>query len=177
MPKIIPGLQEKILQTARTILLEEEDSAFSMRSIAERCGIACGTIYNYFPGKDSMLAAILMHDWMDILERMHASVQQAQSFSAGIRSMYDIMSEFVNCYRGIWLRYSGSARDIPMQDKRHEQMILQIKECVSELLARFAPKQTQKLARLLSESILTSVLHKSITWDELHTLCTYIVKE
>ena len=74
MPKIIPGLQEKILQTARTILLEEEDSAFSMRSIAERCGIACGTIYNYFPGKDSMLAAILMHDWMDILERMHASV-------------------------------------------------------------------------------------------------------
>ena len=177
MPKIIPGLREQILNTARTILLEEDDSRFSMRIIADRCGIASGTIYNYFPGKDAMLAAILMNDWTGVLQRMHDSASEADSFSGGIRGIYDAMTEYIDRYRSIWIRYSGTARDIPMQDKRHEQMIVQIEDCVKILLQRHAGRKEMILSRLLSESVLSTAMHRSITWDELHTLCTYIVKE
>lgn len=177
MPKIIPGLREQILETARTILLEEDDSRFSMRVIADRCSIASGTIYNYFPGKDAMLAAILMSDWTGVLQRMQDSASEADTFSSGIRGIYDAMTEYIDRYRSIWIRYSGTARDIPMQDKRHEQMIVQIEDSVKILLKRHAGRKEMILSRLLSESVLSAAMHKSITWDELHTLCTYIVKE
>ena len=177
MPKIIPRLREQILNTARTILLEEDDHRFSMRVIAERCGIASGTIYNYFPGKDAMLAAILMNDWTGVLSKMRISSAEADSFSDGIHGIYDAMAAYIDRYRGIWIRYSGTARDIPMQDKRHEQMIGQIDDCVKILLERFAGKKEKTLSRLLSESVLSAAMHRSITWDELRTLCTYIVKE
>ena len=177
MPKIIPGLREQILDTARTILLEEDDRLFSMRIIAERCGIASGTIYNYFPGKDAMLAAILMNDWSEVLDRMKDCAVSAGSFTEGMRGLYEAMTDFIGRYREIWIRYSGNARDIPMQDKRHEQMIGQIDDCMKILLKRYAGRKEMILSRLLSELVVSTAMYRSITWEELHALCTHIVKE
>ena len=47
MPKIIEDVENRILCAARQRLLGGDLSSFSARGIAEDCGIAVGTIYNY----------------------------------------------------------------------------------------------------------------------------------
>ena len=51
MPKIIEGVRENILNTARTMLFAEGYQSISIRAVAQACGIATGTFYNYFENK------------------------------------------------------------------------------------------------------------------------------
>ena len=67
MPKIINNLEENILSAARRLVAEQGYAAVTMRAIAKECGIAVGTFYNYYPSKDAMLAACLLHDWQTAL--------------------------------------------------------------------------------------------------------------
>ena len=48
MPKIIDEAREKILSAAKHTLLGQGYSVLSLRGVARQCGIAVGTIYNYF---------------------------------------------------------------------------------------------------------------------------------
>ena len=58
MPKIIPELRDKLLLAARKRLVQDESHDFSTRQLAADCGIAAGTVFNYFPTKESLLACI-----------------------------------------------------------------------------------------------------------------------
>ena len=70
MPKIIEGVRENILNTAREMLFSEGYQSISIRSVAKACGIATGTFYNYFDNKDFLIASIMMQDWQLALARM-----------------------------------------------------------------------------------------------------------
>ena len=48
MPKIIEGLRQRLLQEAERQLTEGGYSAMTIRSVAKACGVAVGTVYNYF---------------------------------------------------------------------------------------------------------------------------------
>ena len=63
MPKIIEDLENRILLAARRRLLSGDLSSFSARGIAEDCGIAVGTIYNYYRDKESLMGAVMAQDW------------------------------------------------------------------------------------------------------------------
>ena len=63
MPKIIINAREEILKEAKRQLLENGYSATTIRSVAKATGIATGTVYNYFPSKDMLLASFMMEDW------------------------------------------------------------------------------------------------------------------
>ena len=41
-----------------------------MREAARRCGVAVGTLYNYFPSKDALAAAVMLEDWHEDLDAM-----------------------------------------------------------------------------------------------------------
>lgn len=63
MPKIIEDPTSVILEEARKILFSEGYEGLNMRIIAKNCGIATGTIYNYFPKKDDLIAQMMMTHW------------------------------------------------------------------------------------------------------------------
>ena len=42
--------KEEILEVSRTIAAREGITAVNMRTVAAGCGIALGSLYNYFPG-------------------------------------------------------------------------------------------------------------------------------
>ena len=53
MPKKIAELREKMIAYARQALLQEGTPALTVRSTASACGVAVGTVYNYFPSKEA----------------------------------------------------------------------------------------------------------------------------
>ena len=63
MPKIIENLRARLMEEAKKQLVELGYASMTMRSIAKGCGVGIGTVYNYFPSKDALLAAYLLEDW------------------------------------------------------------------------------------------------------------------
>lgn len=76
MPKLIPGVRE-LLAAELEQLLRSETQRVSMRALAERAGIAVGTIYNYFPDKGELVNAAFEKQWLDIVQRAEKAILTA----------------------------------------------------------------------------------------------------
>ena len=49
--------KEAILAECRAIVMEKGISSINMRSVAAACGVALGSLYNYFPSKADLIGA------------------------------------------------------------------------------------------------------------------------
>ena len=88
MPKIIEDVENRILCAARKRLLGGDLSSFSARGIAEDCGIAVGTIYNYYRDKESIMAAVMAQDWQAELTKAGERIDAVPSIEEGVRCLY-----------------------------------------------------------------------------------------
>ena len=102
MPKIIKNPEDRILQAARQRLLDKDLSSFSLRGIAADCGIAVGTIYNYFKDKESLMAAVMIQDWKDALEATRKELTQTQSLQEGLLHICRGIRNFCLRYQKVW---------------------------------------------------------------------------
>ena len=82
MPKIIQNLPEKLIEETRRQVMEVGYTALNMREIARNCGVGIGTVYNYFPSKDTLIAQFLLQDWKESLERIHLAVRECSDAEA-----------------------------------------------------------------------------------------------
>ena len=60
--------QEEILEHALKIAIEEGVDKVSIRKLATSCGIAVGSMYNYYKDKDALMTAVSEHFWGNILK-------------------------------------------------------------------------------------------------------------
>lgn len=60
--------REKILAVCRELVADKGLPAVNMRTVAEHCRVALGSLYYYFPSKDDLLIATIESVWADILK-------------------------------------------------------------------------------------------------------------
>ena len=60
MPKIIDNVRERAIAEARRLMLEESYENLTIRRVAAGLGVAVGTLYNYFPSKDFLIAGVML---------------------------------------------------------------------------------------------------------------------
>lgn len=77
--------RDQILDEAARLLLDEGLSAVSMERLARDVGISKALVYNYFPSRDALLAALLRREQAELRDRGMASALQAASFADLIR--------------------------------------------------------------------------------------------
>lgn len=58
--------REAILAGAVSLAAEQGLGALNMRAVAARCGVAVGSVYNYFPSKAALTAAAVGQVWQSI---------------------------------------------------------------------------------------------------------------
>ncbi len=58
--------KDMILSASKQLVMEKGLYAINMRMVAERCGIAVGSVYNYFPSKTDLIAATVESVWQSI---------------------------------------------------------------------------------------------------------------
>lgn len=64
MPKIIENLKSELMAEAKRQINERGYKRTTIRSVADGCGIAIGTVYNYFQSKDMLIASFILEDWL-----------------------------------------------------------------------------------------------------------------
>ncbi len=88
MPKILTDLKKNILQEVKRLLETGGYNAVTVRAVAQGCGVGVGTVYNYFPSKEAMLAAFLLEDWrqcVTTIEQVADTAENARTVAAAIQ--------------------------------------------------------------------------------------------
>lgn len=176
MPKIIAELRETILQHARVMLLDGSCDTLTMRSIASACGVAVGTVYNYFPSKEMLLASVMLQDWQTALSCMHERTAQAASPLEGLRCINLEIIGFWDLYRDTWQWYAQSGHTAPLYGAYRQELVHQLEEVIQPLLARFHCPHEPALPGFLAETLLFSAREGEARFTELAPILSRLVK-
>lgn len=104
MPKIIKNLESRLTEEARKQIAESGYSAVTIRSVATACGVGVGTVYNYFPSKEALVASYLLSDWNECVADIAAVSNSSEHNEPVVRRMYDQLHAYA-------VRHSSVFRD------------------------------------------------------------------
>ena len=70
MSRKISNLRERILEVSAILFRENEYKNVDMRRISKEVGSAVGTIYNYFPNKETLYVEVFKDSWEKTLKKL-----------------------------------------------------------------------------------------------------------
>ena len=101
MPKIIENLPDRLVSEARRQVEESGYSALTIRSVAKECGVGVGTVYNYYPSKEALVAAFMVEDWKLCITDIQACAQSAQGREPVLWAIYENLHRFMQSHAAI----------------------------------------------------------------------------
>ena len=167
VPKRIENLRERILQCAKAELLEKGYDALTIRSVARSCGIAVGTVYNYFSSKEMLAALVMLEDWMLLLGRMRSGCEAAKSLPDALTTMNEGVCSFYGVYRNVWAGYSFTDTERTAFSDRHRMLVRQLAECVAPVLTRMGVDPADGMDVFLAENVLICAGDSELRFDTL----------
>jgi AcrR family transcriptional regulator len=75
------GTVKTILEAAARILAKESLAGFNTNRVAEVAGISVGSVYQYFPNKDAMIAALIEREHEQVISNIELMVQKLRGRS------------------------------------------------------------------------------------------------
>ena len=82
----VGNVRAQLLAAARDILAESGRGALSLRAIAERAGVAPGTVYYHYVDKAALLAGLAVDGFRQLAEAMRLAYAADSSAGGGLRS-------------------------------------------------------------------------------------------
>lgn len=173
MPKIIENVREQLLNEAKKQVVEKGYGKTTIRSVAKSCGLGTGTVYNYFPSKDMLIASFLAEDWKECL----CQIEPHTSNELGdvVKSIYDSLVSFMEKHR-VLFRDSDAIKVYAVAfSVRHKQLRGQLAKYLKPVCANVPVKDGEFLAEWIAESLLTwTVAGKS--FEEQYEIIKQIIK-
>lgn len=84
--------QDQILEAAARLILERGELDFSIRDLSQEAGLAKGTIYYHFQGKEAIVLQVLERD---MARTVRLLTQAAQSDAPPLRQLQDYVRTYV----------------------------------------------------------------------------------
>ena len=125
MPKNIENVKEDILLVTRELLKETGYTELNIRKIASTCGIATGTLYNYYSSKNEIISEILQSDWNLMLRRIDHCLRTPVTSIEKINVIYNQLQIFMNSIHGRWFQtYPANTSDIEFHQIKERKVAL-----------------------------------------------------
>ena len=103
MPKIIENLPQRLAEEARRQIEESGFGAMTIRSVAKSCGVGVGTVYNYFPSKEALVATFMLSDWKNCVTAIQSCADVSETLDPVLRTIHEklrlFMEEFAPIFR------------------------------------------------------------------------------
>ena len=156
MPKIIENLKDRLIAEAEKQIEESSYSAVTIRSVAKACSVGIGTVYNYFPSKEALIATHLLVDWKGCVDTIARTAESATDPKLVLWCVYQQLEGFADRHQAIFRDEAAAASFAGSFSQYHDRLRSQLasqlrKFCDSDFTAQF-----------VAESLLTwSVAGKS----------------
>ena len=142
MPKIIEKLEARLLEEAGKQIEQFGYSAMTMRSVAKGCGIGVGTVYNYFPCKEALVAGYLLQDWNSCVADFDSLSAASVSPRPVVQRIYDHLVAFSRRHLTVFQDESAAASFAGTYTKYHDVLRKQLaqslrKFCETDFTAEF----------------------------------------
>jgi len=150
----------KILTAARDLIVEEGFQSFSMRKVADRCGIKVGNLSYYYASKDALIHDLVdsvLHGyeeiWNPILE--DESLCAEEKLSALIKVIMDDLGtkETTRFFPELWVM---ATHDDTVR-KGQKEIYRKIRAIIADLVVKINPKLNLKSAEVIAVFISSSI--------------------
>lgn len=149
MPKIIENLDIRLIEEAKKQIEESGYGAMTIRSVAKACGVGVGTVYNYFPSKDDLLATYLLADWKQCITAIQTVSIDSDLLRPVVLCIYDQLVSFSQRHAAIFRDEAAAASFAGSFGKYHTVLRTQL----AEPLRKFC--ESDFAADFLAEALLT----------------------
>lgn len=105
---------DKILEQALLIAKKEGVDKLSIRKLSAACGIAIGSVYNYYPDKETLVTAVAEEFWNPIFADQDKLYRTNMSFTRFLEQYYSYLYAKMSPYDRSWVR--DLEGKIPMED-------------------------------------------------------------
>ena len=163
MPKIIKNIREQLLYEAKKQLTEVGYKNTTVRSVAGACGVAVGTVYNYFKSKDYLIASFILNDWRDCMESISAQPKENRRYY--LEFIHLSLRKFSYQYSSLFNDEAAKQAFSLAFTERH----LQLRSQLAALILPICPMDDAFLAEYVAEAILTWTM-ASKRFDDIYEL-------
>ncbi len=160
MPKVIENVKEKLIEQAKKQVLENGYSATSIRSVARACGIAIGTVYNYFPSKDMMIASFMSEDWFLAVDSMKCRSQNQQDPLKVLEIIHQELCRFIQTYECIFRDPESKASFNSFGSGKHSVLINQLTEIIKPSCQKTAKDKSLDISEFIIETLLMWIMQQ-----------------
>ena len=146
MPKIIANVKDQIISEAKRQINQNGYESTTIRSVAQGCNIAVGTVYNYFKSKDMLIASFVLQDWLLCVDSINKYPKEnKRDFLSYI---YESLLLFAGKYDPLFKDKAAAKVFTQSFSDRHRQM----RDRLSEMIMPIAPERFT--AEFVAEALL-----------------------
>jgi AcrR family transcriptional regulator len=159
MPKIYDDLTEKILKEAKTIIVSKGYSRLNMREVAKASGIAVGTIYNYFPTKDTLMSELMYQYWMEFVAAIQQVQQEDCELFVKFRKIYCLLESFLDTFKDTWLKLNGNEKGMTKEHHKQKQEVVDLfVDTLEQAINKYKTEKGSTVKQEISDKELASFI-------------------
>lgn len=170
MPKIIENVREQLLDEAKKQIAERGYAQTTVRSVASACGLGVGTVYNYFPSKDMLIASFMADDWAKSIGKLKSEYDTPR---ARLEDIYNMLIDFARSHHSLFKDSNAEAVFHSVSSTHHKMLREQLAELVFPVCD--GAEDEDFLSEFVSESLLTWTMAGK-PFDEIYKLIEKLLK-
>ena len=94
---------EAILEAATRILRDQGLAGLTTNRVAERAGVSVGSLYQYFPGKEALLAALIEREASADLEALRGLFEGSDALPLGVAIVTQLLLLLARHAQSCWV--------------------------------------------------------------------------
>ncbi len=161
--------RESILEAAASLFLKEGFFKVTMDMVAEKAGVAKGTLYLYFKNKDELFASVIQSRVQRIVEEARGVVDASRSLDELIDNLFVFANKFVDeigIYKGTRERFMELPVEVRKKImKRTPERVKKFNTYIGKKVKGFVPGIRMK-PEYIGEIILTLTIRSSILGEK-----------
>lgn len=165
MPKIIEGIRELLLEEVRRELEEYGYAKTTVRSVASKCNLGLGTVYNYFPSKDMLVASVIAEDWVKAKESFLSLNHEGKM--ERVKDVYDMLSLFIKEHESIFSDPEAEKKYSLVFSERHSIMLREVSNLILPVCD--GTEDPEFLSSFISEALLSWIM-TDVPFEKLYSI-------